>query len=57
MEGFKLKKKKSTFNSNFDKNIKPDGLDVEYSAELADHDDIEAQERSAQADARVKRKM
>jgi hypothetical protein len=57
MEGFNLKKQKSTFNSNFNKNVKPDGLDVEYSAELADHDDIEAQERSAQADARVKKKM
>jgi|APAra7269097024_1048537.scaffolds.fasta_scaffold00170_40 hypothetical protein len=57
MEGFNLKNKKSTYNSNFNKNVKPDGLDVEYSAELADHDDIEAQERSAQADARAKKKM
>ncbi|PFH88644.1 YfhD family protein [Bacillus sp. AFS088145] len=57
MEGFNLKKKKSTYNSNFNKNVKPDGLDVEYSAELADQDDMEAQERSAQADARVKKKM
>ncbi|WP_286163817.1 YfhD family protein [Bacillus sp. AFS088145] len=52
-----MKKKKSTYNSNFNKNVKPDGLDVEYSAELADQDDMEAQERSAQADARVKKKM
>ncbi|MFF3025530.1 YfhD family protein [Gottfriedia sp. NPDC057948] len=52
-----MKNKKSTYNSNFNKNVKPDGLDVEYSAELADHEDIEAQERSAQADARVKKKM
>ncbi|MEE6449322.1 YfhD family protein [Gottfriedia acidiceleris] len=52
-----MQKKKSTYNSNINKNVKPDGLDVEYSAELADHDDIEAQERSAQADARVKKKM
>ncbi len=56
MEGFKLKKK-STFNINNNKNVKPDGLDVEYSAELADQNDMEAQERSAQADARVKKKM
>ena len=57
MEWFNLKKNKSTYNSNFNKNVKPDGLDVEYSTELADHDDIEAQERSAQADARVKKKL
>ncbi len=57
MEGFNLKNNKNTYNSNFNKNVKPDGLDVEYSAELADQDDMEAQERSAQADARVKKKM
>ena len=27
------------------KNIKPDGLDVEFSQELADQDDLEAQAR------------
>ncbi|PGS49109.1 YfhD family protein [Bacillus sp. AFS041924] len=50
-------KKKNNSNNKFNKNITPDGLDVEYSAELADHEDIEAQERSAQADARVKKKL
>ncbi|RFU68150.1 YfhD family protein [Peribacillus saganii] len=36
------------------KNMKRDGLDVEYSRELADADDIEAQQRSFEADQRAK---
>lgn len=36
------------------KNITPDGLDIEFSQELADQDDIEAQERAAAADKRAK---
>ncbi|MFZ0444381.1 MAG: YfhD family protein [Bacillus sp. (in: firmicutes)] len=36
------------------KNIKPDGLDVEFSQELADQDDLEAQARSKAADERAK---
>ena len=36
------------------KNIKPDGLDVEFSQELADQADLEAQARSKAADERAK---
>ena len=36
--------------------IKSDGLDVEFSEALADHDDLVAQARSKEADARVKGK-
>ncbi|WP_064971720.1 YfhD family protein [Ornithinibacillus californiensis] len=38
------------------KNQLSDGIDVEYSEELADHDDLEAQARSKAADKRVKQK-
>ncbi|WP_407268604.1 YfhD family protein [Radiobacillus sp. PE A8.2] len=31
-----------------------DGFDVEFSQELADHEDVEAQERARAADARAK---
>ncbi|PEJ57215.1 MULTISPECIES: YfhD family protein [unclassified Bacillus (in: firmicutes)] len=50
-------KKKSNGTNKINQNITPDGLDVEYSAELADQEDMQAQERSAQADARVKKKQ
>lgn len=36
--------------------IQPDGRDIEFSQELADLADIQAQERSKAADARVKGK-
>ena len=36
------------------KNIRPDGLDVEFSQELADQNDLEAQARSKAADERAK---
>ena len=36
------------------KNIKPDGLDVEFSQEVADQADLEAQARSKAADERAK---
>ncbi|MBS4205784.1 YfhD family protein [Lederbergia citrea] len=38
------------------KNMKSDGLDVEFSEELADQDDREAMARSQAADKRAKRK-
>ncbi|MFC5466866.1 YfhD family protein [Lederbergia graminis] len=38
------------------KNMKSDGLDVEFSEELADHDDMEAMARSKAADERAKRR-
>ncbi|RID81793.1 YfhD family protein [Peribacillus asahii] len=41
--------------SQFEKNLQSDGIDVEYSAELADADDLEAQARANAADQRAKR--
>lgn len=38
------------------KNLKSDGLDVEYSSELADQADLEAQARSNAANQRVQNK-
>ncbi|MUK89445.1 YfhD family protein [Ornithinibacillus sp. L9] len=38
------------------KNQKSDGRDIEFSEELADHNDKEAQARSRAADQRAKRK-
>ncbi|MGE6258225.1 YfhD family protein [Heyndrickxia sporothermodurans] len=38
------------------KNLKSDGIDVEYSSELADQADLEAQERSNAAKQRAKTK-
>lgn len=38
------------------KNMKSDGVDVEFSQELADQDDLEAQARSKAAKKRAKRK-
>ena len=37
--------------------LKADGIDVEFSQELADQDDLEAQERSMEAKQRVKAKQ
>lgn len=39
---------------NMEPSIKSDGLDVEFSEALADHDDLVAQARSNAADARAK---
>ncbi|WP_428909535.1 YfhD family protein [Niallia sp. Krafla_26] len=36
------------------KNIIPDGLDIEFSQELADQDDLKAQTRAKAADQRAK---
>ena len=36
--------------------IASDGLDLEFSEEMADHDDLVALQRSKEADARVKNK-
>ena len=35
------------------KHLESDGIDVEYSSELADHDDVEAQARANAADRRA----
>ncbi|MDQ0220865.1 YfhD family protein [Peribacillus cavernae] len=39
------------------KNLKSDGLDVEYSNELADHNDLESQVRSDAADQRARNRQ
>jgi hypothetical protein len=39
------------------RNLKHDGIDVEYSAELADHEDIEAQQRADAADRRARNRQ
>ncbi|MFE8700579.1 YfhD family protein [Cytobacillus sp. FJAT-54145] len=39
------------------KNMKSDGIDVEFDRDLADHEDLEAMARSKAADARAKKKM
>ncbi|MCM3124556.1 YfhD family protein [Mesobacillus sp. AQ2] len=36
------------------KNMKSDGIDVEFDRDLADHDDLEAMARSKAADQRAK---
>jgi len=38
------------------KNMKSDGLDVEFNRELADHEDLEAMARSKAADERAKKR-
>ena len=42
-------------NKNFKQNKATDGIDVEFSRELADHNDLEANARANAADARQKR--
>ncbi|UYZ22938.1 YfhD family protein [Mesobacillus jeotgali] len=37
------------------KNMKSDGLDVEFDRDLADHEDLEAMARSKAADERAKK--
>ena len=38
------------------RNVESDGKDIEYSAELADHDDLEANARAEAADKRAKKR-
>ncbi|PEJ77549.1 YfhD family protein [Bacillus wiedmannii] len=45
----------SNEQKNFKQNKAADGIDVEFSRELADHDDLEANTRANAADARQKR--
>ncbi|MCT1903025.1 YfhD family protein [Oceanobacillus sojae] len=47
------KKRKNNYLSQTPKNQKTDGIDVEFSDELADADDKEAQARSRAADKRA----
>ncbi|WP_078392686.1 YfhD family protein [Shouchella patagoniensis] len=46
-------KNKAKLSQTPKQEIVSDGIDEEYSAELADQDDIEAQERAAAADKRA----
>ena len=48
---------RKNIQSQLSKNAISDGIDVEYSAELADQADIEAQARANAADERAKRKQ
>lgn len=50
------KKSKNNFLSQTPENQKSDGRDIEFSEELADYDDKEAQARSSAADKRAKGK-
>lgn len=45
----------SNEQKNFKQNKATDGIDVEFSRELADHNDLEANARANAADARQKR--
>ncbi|SHG54819.1 YfhD family protein [Ornithinibacillus halophilus] len=49
-------KTKNNYLAQTPKNQKTDGIDVEFSEELADHEDHEAQARSRAADKRAKKK-
>ncbi|WP_071396111.1 YfhD family protein [Bacillus tuaregi] len=42
--------------NQFQNNLKSDGIDEEFSRELADQEDLEAQARAEAANQRVKRK-
>lgn len=42
--------------NQFKNNLKSDGVDEEFSRELADQDDLEAQARAEAANQRVKQK-
>ncbi|WP_409304391.1 YfhD family protein [Peribacillus sp. SCS-155] len=41
----------------YNRSIKRDGLDIEFSEEFADQDDVEAQARSAAADERARKRQ
>ncbi|MFD2044240.1 YfhD family protein [Ornithinibacillus salinisoli] len=49
------KSKGNNYLAQTPKNQKSDGLDIEFSEELADHEDKEAQVRSRAADKRAKK--
>lgn len=54
--GHKTRDKNKASLPQVPKNLKSDGIDVEYSQELADQADLEAQARSNAANQRVKAK-
>lgn len=53
-QGHKTRDKNKQSLPQVPKNMKSDGIDVEYSAELADQADLEAQARANAANQRVK---
>lgn len=52
--GHKTRDKNKASLPQVPKNMKSDGIDEEYSAELADQEDLEAQARANAANQRVK---
>ncbi|EAR64249.1 hypothetical protein B14911_14355 [Bacillus sp. NRRL B-14911] len=52
--GHKTRDKNKASLPQVPKNMKSDGLDVEFDRDLADHDDLEAMARSKAADQRAK---
>ena len=55
-QGHKTRDKNKGSLPQVPKNMKSDGIDVEYSAELADHADLEATARANAANQRVTNK-
>lgn len=54
-QGHKTRDKNKAKLPQVPKNMKSDGLDVEFDRDLADHDDLEAMARSNAADKRAKK--
>ncbi|EWG13228.1 YfhD family protein [Cytobacillus firmus] len=52
--GHKTRDKNKASLPQVPKNMKSDGIDVEFNRELADHEDLEAMARSKAADQRAK---
>lgn len=55
-QGHKTRDRNKASLPQVPKNMKSDGIDVEYSRELADQEDLEAQARSNAANQRVNAK-
>ena len=55
-QGHKTRDKNKNSLPQVPKNLKSDGIDEEYSSELADQEDLEAQARANAANQRVKNK-
>lgn len=56
-QGQKTRDKNKAKLPQVPKNMKSDGLDVEFDQDLADHEDLEAMARSKNADKRAKNKI
>lgn len=55
-QGHKTRDKNKASLPQVPKNMKSDGLDVEFDRDLADYDDLEAMARSNAADRRAKKR-